>query len=104
MTAPPSVYGAAVGWAGRWDRDTGSERWDVIAFFRGVIDRIFRDLGYHPDAILAAWRERGWLDVREDDRRRFTKRMRIGIDADAEDSESAHLIAIRREAIEAADA
>jgi hypothetical protein len=94
------------GWAGRWDRDNPSVKWKFLGFFPPVLERILCDLGYHPDAILSGWRDRGWLDVTRDDRKRFTKRMRIRENAGPQSSfgDSAHLIVIRRTAIDEADA
>src|SRR5262249_25495271 len=47
---PPS------GWAGRWDP---GNKWEFIGFLPTVLQRVLREQGYEPEAILAEWRERG---------------------------------------------
>ena len=83
----------AGGWSGKWDAD---QTWEYIAFYPTVLNRILKEMGYGPEAILAAWKERGWLDT-DSDRKRYTKRLRV-------DTERTHLVVIRRDAIEGADA
>ena len=74
------------GWAGRWDKDD----WKVIGFHPTRLKEILRECRYEPEAILATWKERGWLDL-EDSRAGYTKRFRIG-------GELTYLIAISRRA------
>jgi hypothetical protein len=76
------------GWSGRWDNEVN---WEFIAFFPTVLQKILADFGYSPEAILAGWRERGWLLV-DGDRGRYTTRQRVADDRP-------HLVAIRYEAI-----
>jgi len=78
----------ASGWAGRWD----SSNWEFIGFHQTKLKGILRECGYEPEAILAAWLERGWLE-KEEGRRGYTKRFRVA-------SEQPYLIAIRRKAFE----
>jgi hypothetical protein len=56
-----SVSGPREGWAGLWDPQV--ESWPRICFFRVVLEGILEGFGYRPDAVLNAWRERGWLEV-----------------------------------------
>jgi len=79
------------GWSGRWD----SEDWKYIGFLPPVLNKVLVDLGYTPDAILAGWKERGWLLV-DNDRIRNTTRQRMLDDRP-------HLVAIKREAVQAAE-
>ena len=69
------------GWLGRWDRVAqsapsrpgpwGEEEeaitWgddpDVLYFFPDVLSRLLGGLGYQPQAMIAEWKERGWLRV-----------------------------------------
>jgi hypothetical protein len=77
------------GWSGRWDEE--DETWEFIAFFPTVLQTILVDLGYTPEAMLAGWRERGWLMV-DGDRGRYTTRQRVA-------GARPHVVAIRNEAI-----
>jgi putative DNA primase/helicase len=81
---PPSS-----GWAGSWDNGID---WDDIAFHPTVLDRVLVEHGYEPEAIKAAWKERGWLDVTPG-RRGYTKKQRIGRD-------TPWLVTITRDAVE----
>lgn len=75
------------GWLGRWDRQSD---WAFIAFYPTQIRKILLDQGYEPEAILAGWQERGWLDRNEG---RRTKCIRVG-------GAPTHMIVIRREAFQ----
>jgi len=81
------------GWSGKWDPE---DTWEYIGFYPTVLDRTLREMKYEPEAIRAAWKERGWLDT-DSDRKRNTKRLRV-------DTERPHLVVMRRDAIEAVDA
>ena len=85
----------ATGWAGRWD--AGND-WEFVALFPTVLDKVLRDLGYEPEAVLRGWRERGWLDIQKDDRKRYTKQVRVrdGVS----DSPKPHMVVIRRAAVD----
>jgi putative DNA primase/helicase len=72
------------GWAGRWDR----KDWEFIGFYPTRLKEILRDAGYEPEAILATWKERGWLEL-EPGRAGYTKRFRVG-------TEQPYLVAIKR--------
>jgi putative DNA primase/helicase len=76
----------AAGWAGRWDKDD----WEFIGFYPTRLKEILRDSGYEQEAILATWKERGWLEL-DGGRAGYTKRFRVG-------GEQPYLIALRREA------
>ncbi len=76
--------------AGRWEPDAA---WGFIAFYPPILKKILTDGGYNPEGILAGWRQRGWLDVSEDDRKRYTKRIRVG-------AENGHLVVVRRSALD----
>jgi hypothetical protein len=80
----------AAGIAGRWE--PGAD-WPFIAFHPPILKKVLTEGGYNPDAILAGWREQGWLETEDDDKKRYTKRVRMG-------GERAHLVVIRREALE----
>jgi hypothetical protein len=87
------------GWAGRWEvnvRGQDDEAWESIAFHPTVLKQVLREQDYEPEAILAGWRERGWLEVGTD-RRRYTKQIRVL-------TERPHMVVIRREAVEEAGA
>jgi hypothetical protein len=81
----------AGGWAGRWDKDD----WEFIGFYQTRLKEILRDWGYEPEAILATWKERQWLEL-EEGRSGYTKRFRVGV-------EQPYLIAIRRAAFQELD-
>lgn len=76
------------GWLGRWDR---KDDWEFIAFYPPVLDRLLRELQFQPEAILEAWRERGFLDC-DGGRTQRTKRVA---------GELTKVVAIKRTAIEA---
>ena len=84
-----SQQASAAGWSGRWDK---GKAWQFIAFYPHVLRQVLADFGFGPDAVLASWKERGWLDVGKG--RRFDKSMRV-------DAQNPCLIVIRREAIDA---
>ena len=79
----------SAGWSGRWDKEQG---WEFIAFYRHLLKRLLSDAGYEPEAVLAGWKERGWLDVGKG--RGFDKSVRV-------DEDNPCLIVIRRAAIDA---
>ncbi len=79
--APPG------GWSGRWDK---GGTWEFIAFYPHVLKKALAEFGFCPEAVLAGWKERGWLDVGKG--RKFDKSVRLG-------KEKPCLIVIRREAI-----
>jgi hypothetical protein len=81
------------GWSGRWDGK--DEDWQFIAFFPTVLQKVLTDLGYCPEAVLAGWKERGWL-LLGGDRKGYTTRQRV---ADVR----AYVVAIRSEAIDAVE-
>lgn len=68
------------GWLGRWDRialpsparssweeDPASLTWgddaEYLYFFPDVLSRLLTQLGYQPGAMIAEWKERGWIRV-----------------------------------------
>jgi hypothetical protein len=57
-----------------------------------LLKRLLSDAGYEPEAVLAGWKERGWLDVGKG--RGFDKSVRV-------DEDNPCLIVIRRAAIDA---
>jgi len=75
------------GWAGRW---CPYEGWDDIAFFPDKLERLLRDFGYSPEATLAAWRDRGWMETGKG---RRTKQVRVW-------GQVHYLYVIRRSAVE----
>jgi len=75
--------------SGRWDK---ADDWSFIAFYPHVLRKLLADFQYEPDAILAGWKEQGWLDIGRG--RGFDKSVRIGKDNPC-------LIVIRRKAIKA---
>jgi putative DNA primase/helicase len=78
----------AAGWSGRWD---SGEAWRFIAFFPHILKKMLAEFGFDPEAVLAGWKDRGWLDVGNG--RGFDKSMRVG-------GENPCMIVVRREAIE----
>jgi len=81
------------GWSGRWDK---GDTWKEIGFFPGTMDRILTERGYDPKAIVALWKEQGWL-VRDDDGKHTGKQVRV-------DGEKTRLITLSRETIEMLEA
>lgn len=80
---------------GRWD---GGESWEFIAFSPDVVKRVLKEMGHQqPEAILAGWKERGWLDA-DGDRSRYTKVCRMG------EGKKPRMVIIRRSALTEADA
>jgi hypothetical protein len=82
------------GYAGRWDPDD-SEPWSFIGFFPTVLKKVLDDLGYEYEAILTGWREKGWLMVK-DGEKRYTRKVRTN-------GESQWLVTISRGAVKAAE-
>ena len=82
-----SSQAPATGWSGRWDKE---DHWEFIAFHPHVLKQLLRDFRFEPEAVLAGWKERGWLDVGKG--RGFDKSVRVADDNPC-------LIVIRREAI-----
>jgi hypothetical protein len=70
--------------AGRWAAA-------YIGFFPHVLNTVLKENGYEPDAILAGWEERGWLDIAKG--RKYDKQVRL------EGSSRVYLIAIKTAAI-----
>jgi putative DNA primase/helicase len=83
------------GWSGRWD---AGEDWKWIAFYPHVLERILREVGYEPEAILSGWMERSWLDHPKDRRDK-----QVWMEADGE-RKRIYMLVIRRSAIEEAGA
>jgi hypothetical protein len=63
-----------------------------------VLYGILTDLGYTPDAILAGWRERGWLEI-DNDRLRYTTKKHAKND-ERDKSVKRRMVVIKRFAIE----
>jgi hypothetical protein len=85
----------AAGWIGRWDRD---EDFEFIGFYPHHVEDLLKAQKFNPEAVLGEWRERGWLKVKDDGRRRFTCEHRI-----RGDTKSAHLITVLRKGIDEID-
>jgi len=68
------------GWAGMWDAGSG---WRRVAIYPTKLERVLADLGFEPAAVLEAARARGWLET-DGDRKRNTKRMRVGRHLDSD--------------------
>ncbi len=81
------------GWAGRWDelRD-----WDEIGFIRTVLKSELKRMGYSPDAILAGWKELGWIEKSNEKNGGYTLQRYINGTKD-------RMIVIKRETIDALD-
>lgn len=60
------------GWLGRWDQ--GDD--EPIAIYPHQVEDVIRSQKFNPEAIFGEWRERGWLDVKAEDKR-FTKQIRV---------------------------
>jgi len=75
------------GWAGRWDLHQG---WPWIAFFPDKLQKLLSELGYSPEATLAAWRDRGWMATAKG---HHTKQVRVW-------KRAHYLYVIRRSAVE----
>jgi len=82
--SPPPV----AGWSGRWDK---GDAWKFVAFYPHALKKVLADFGFGPEAVLAGWKERQWLDVGKN--RGYDKSVRVG-------GEHSSLIVIRREAIQ----
>jgi hypothetical protein len=83
------------GWSGRWDRGEG---WSFIAFFPRVLEKVLREMGYEPEAILVGWKERNSLNI-DEGHGYTTKKCRIPGEKSAP-----RLVMIRRQGFEGADA
>lgn len=35
--------------------------WTHVAWLPTALDKVLRDLGYQPEAVISGWDERGWL-------------------------------------------
>ncbi len=70
------------------------EDWEYLGFYPPVLRRVLKEMGYTPAEVLFGWRENGWIDVRSDGRKRFTKQVRSGR------QNRCDVVAIRRDAIE----
>lgn len=46
------------GWSGSWSNDA---EWQTIAFLPTTLEKVLKQLGYEPSAIIAGWSERKWL-------------------------------------------
>ncbi len=77
------------GWAGKWDE----RNWDEIGFIPTVLKSELERMGYSPDAILAGWREHGWLEISTGERGFTTQKCING--------NKTRMIVIKREAIDA---
>lgn len=53
------------GWLGEWRPGD----YAGLAVMPAALDKVLAELGYQPKAILAAWRERGWVEVEKDSSR-----------------------------------
>lgn len=87
------VHTPPAGWSGKWDRD---DDWMTLGMAPQRIQDILTKNGWDGgeiEGLIRTWRDREWLDV-DNDRKRYTKRMRVG-------TELPRLVAIRRSAIEA---
>lgn len=76
------------GWLGRWDQ--GDD--EPIAIYPHQVEDLLRAQKYNPESILGEWRERGWLDVKPEDKR-FVKQIRVNR------TERARMIILTPEAI-----
>lgn len=88
----------SAGWIGRWERGADFE---YIAFYPHHIEKFLKDHEFNHDSILGEWRERKWLDLEGDDRKRFTKRVRIRGEGTKE--ERPHCVVVNRGAIDTLD-
>lgn len=80
---------------GRWDQDSPDQAWDHIAFYPPALKDMLKKRGYDPEAILADWRDRGWLQA---DPGNHTIQWR------AKPSEKRRMVVILRHAIEEVEA
>ncbi|PYT23514.1 MAG: hypothetical protein DMG57_31720 [Acidobacteria bacterium] len=80
----------ARGWSGRWDP---GDDWNFIAFYPTVLSQVLTELRYSPDTILPGWKERRWLDIAKG--RMYDKAVWIRCE-----QKSAHMIVIRKDAID----
>ena len=83
------------GWAGRWD---AGDDWQYIAFYPHALRRALADCGFDResdyDAILAAWRDSGYLDI-DRNSNKTAKSIWMG-----RDKGTARMIVIQRKAID----
>lgn len=66
------VRSPSAGWLGRWDPE---EDWRFVGIFEPEVRKYLLSHGFHPDGILAEWRERGWIEC--DQRHYTTKKYRV---------------------------
>lgn len=78
-------------WAGHWKR----HEWEYLAFFPTVLNEVLQGLKYEPEAILAGWQERDWLDTSKGGGR--TRKTYVG------NGNTPWMVRIKREAIDALD-
>ncbi len=62
------------GWLGYWPRVAD---WQYVAIYRRPLDEYLRKCGYQPEAILKAWKQKGWLITDGDKPSRLTKDTRV---------------------------
>lgn len=86
----------ASGWIGRWDR---GDDFEFIGFYPHHVEDLLKAQKFNPEAVLGEWRERGWLRVKDDGRKRFTCIHRL-----RGEDKSAHLITVLRGGIDEVDA
>jgi uncharacterized protein (DUF927 family) len=86
----------AAGWIGRWDRE---EDFEFIGFYPHHVEDLLRAQKFNPEAVMAEWRERGWLKVKDDGQRRFTCEHRLRGEV-----KRAHLVTVLRKGIDEIDA
>ena len=80
----------ASGWMGYWSQWD----WESIDFFPHVLNKVLRDLGYDPDAVLRRWRDRGWIAAEQG---RYTTKVNInGEDPDVS------MVSVLRKAVQEA--
>jgi hypothetical protein len=82
------------GWAGRWDDATG---WTYVGFLPERLAAVLAEGGFEPEAVVRAWRDRGWLLVDPSDKK-ARHRARVGAEM-----RPAWLVAPTRAAIDAVD-
>ena len=82
------------GWAGCWPPGD----WETLAFFPTVLSGFLREMRYEPEAILADWKERGWLWQTPSETSRYETRIAW------KDRHRPRMVAIQRAAIEEVEA
>ena len=58
---PAAEYQPPGGWAGRWD--PADQPWEFLGFYPPKIKAVLEAAGFEVEAVLRAWRERGWLQL-----------------------------------------